>query len=112
MRLALELLVVLPRCRRQRTELGTCRPVVTWKLPHHTWGTVRAGRRGQTGSAGKPTLAPPRFSFPGPLTRPHRESWEQRLCELGLEGVQQLFGTAIVEGQEAWSGGPERQRDR
>ena len=43
--------------------------------------------------------------------RPHRESWEQWLCELGLEGVQQLFGAAIVEGQEAWGGGQERQRD-
>lgn len=49
--------------------------------------------------------------LPGPLVRPHRESWEQWLCELGLEGVQQLFGAAIVEGQEAWGGGQERQRD-
>lgn len=37
MRLVLELLVALPRFCRQRTALGTCRPVVTWKLPHHTW---------------------------------------------------------------------------
>lgn len=41
----MELLVALPRFCRQRTELGTCSPVVTWKLPHHTWGTGRGERR-------------------------------------------------------------------
>lgn len=34
----LELLAVLLRFCRHRTALGTCKPDVTWKLPHHTWG--------------------------------------------------------------------------
>lgn len=56
MRLVLELLVALPRFCRQRTELGTCRPAVTWKLPHHTWGTASGGT--QRGSVVKPALTP------------------------------------------------------
>ena len=49
---------------------------------------------------------------PGLRRRPHRESRQQWLCELGLEGVQQLFGAGVVEGQEAWGGGQEGQGDR
>lgn len=96
----LELLVALPRFCRQRTELGTCRPVVTWKLPHHTWGTVMRNR--ETQQCSQHSHHPP--LIPGPWRRPHRESWQQRLCELGFEGVQQLFGAGVVEGQKAWGG--------
>lgn len=93
----MELLVALPRFCRQRTALGTCRPVVTWKLPHHTWGVEdrKFSQESQHPKTGPLLL----------LQQAHREGWEQRLCELGLEGVQELFGASIVERQEAWGEG-------
>ena len=90
-----ELLVALPRFCRQRTELGTCRPVITWKLPHQTWGIGRGKKRLSKDSIQS-------HPHPRPWRGPYCESRQQWLCELGLEGVQQLFGTGIVEGQETW----------
>lgn len=107
MRLVLELLVALPRFCRQRTALGTCRPVVTWKLPHHTWRVEdRKTQPGVTAPKDRPstplsTGAPPLLL----LQQAHGEGWKQRLRELGLEGVQELFGAGIVERQEAWGEG-------
>lgn len=39
------------------------------------------------------------------MQQAHGEGWKQRLRELGLEGVQELFGAGIVERQEAWGEG-------
>lgn len=112
MRLVLELLVALPRFCRQRTALGTCRPVVTWKLPHHTWGEWGGSDRSHSTQrkahplpVRPPLLTPPPSASPYPLQQAHREGWKQGLRELGLEGVQELFGAGIVERQEAWDGG-------
>lgn len=51
--------MALPRFCRQRTELGTCRPVVTWKLPHHTWGPVTGEGSGQAQEQSQPPAPPP-----------------------------------------------------
>lgn len=108
MRLVLELLVALPRFCRQRTALGTCRPVVTWKLPHHTWGEQGTGSLSQESwhlETGPVYLFPPEPTPPHCSRLAHGEGWKQGLCELGLEGVQELFGAGIVERQEAWGKG-------
>lgn len=106
MRLVLELLVALPRFCRQRTALGTCKPVVTWKLPHHTWrGEDRKTRPGVPAPKDRPGNPPPLEAPLLLLQQAHSEGWKHRLCELGLEGVQELFGAGIVERQEAWGKG-------
>lgn len=55
-------------------------------------------------------LLPLHIPFPSAHPLPpqpvaHSESWKQGLCELGFEGVQELFGAGIVERQEAWGEG-------
>jgi hypothetical protein len=97
-RLVFELLVTLSRFCRQRTELGTWRPVVTWKVPHHTWG---GWERRELSLETQDQNHPP---IPRQGRAAHCEGRQQWLCELGLEGVQQLFGVGVVEGQEAWRG--------
>lgn len=77
---------------------------------HLEAATPHLGDREGSRQAQKPPgrLAPPPPILGHRVRGSHCEGRQQGLCELGLEGVQQLFGAGIVEGQEAWSG---RQRD-
>ena len=103
-RLAVELLAALLRFWRHLTALGTCRPADTWKLPHQTWGHTESGG---THTDPSPPHSPP--SDPPP----YHEGRQHRLRKARLEGVQQLFGARVVEGQKpcgdtaggAWVGG-------
>lgn len=101
MRLALELLVLFLLwllC----TTLGTCRPVTTEKLPFHTCGEHKHHPESAHKShspRGRAVVRTPggRFRQNGAFS--HHESWNNRLLELGLEGVHQLFGFGVVEGE-------------
>lgn len=93
MRLALELLVLLfflcPLC----TTLGTCRPVTTEKLPFHTCRVQRIDRKLEKKDEKR------KSSGTKLLYDSHHERWNDRLLELGFEGVHQLFGFGVVERQ-------------
>lgn len=97
MRLALELLVLLfflcPLC----TTLGTCRPVTTEKLPFHTCRGQRTVRKLEK-----------KMRKEKQCDKNHRDShherWNDRLLELGFEGVHQLFGFGVVERQHTCTG--------
>lgn len=114
MRLALELLVLFLRwllC----TTLGTCRPVTTEKLPFQTCGernrhpecctqaplffplhvgsaSSNVGKRGMGVSSQS-------------AASPHHEGRNNGLLELCFEGVHQLFGFGVVEGENTCGGG-------
>lgn len=75
--------------------------------PHLDRETVRRVSGCKWAQRGKPIAGLPRGQ--GREGGSYRESGEQRLRELGLEGVQQLFGAGVIEGQEAW--GAERGQD-
>jgi len=96
----LELLAVLLRFWRHFTVLGTCKPEETWKLPHQTCGHRSvAGKRAGGAGTGLGVADPHQRSCPA-LPAPYREGRQHRLRELGLEGVEQLLGPGVVEGQE------------